>query len=91
MIPREHRARVTLSCDPSWSVLDEVSSLLAPMHCRARFQEQRLTPDAQKADYMFELAWRRPEEQTAPPLDLLAALERRFQIKSFELTTENGR
>lgn len=90
MIPREHRARVTLTCDPSWSVVDEVSGLLAPMKCSARFQEQQLAPDAQKADYMFELAWRRPECAT-PPLDLLATLERRFQIKSFELTTENGR
>jgi putative Mg2+ transporter-C (MgtC) family protein len=90
VIPREHRARIVLTCDPSWDVLDEVSRLLAPMKCHARFQEQRLTPDAGKGDYAFELAWRRPEHAT-PPIDLLAVLERRFQIKSFELTTDNGR
>jgi putative Mg2+ transporter-C (MgtC) family protein len=90
LIPREHRARVVLTREPSWEVIDEVSGLLAPLKCQARFQEQKLTSDAGKADYVFELGWRRPERM-APPLDLLAALERRFQIKSFELTTDNGR
>ena len=89
-IPREHRARIVVASQPTWSVLEEVSDLLSPMKCRARFQEQKLAPDAHSADYVFELAWRRPEHAILP-LDLLAALERRFEIKSFELTTDNGR
>jgi putative Mg2+ transporter-C (MgtC) family protein len=87
MIPREHRARIVIACEPSWGVLDEVARLLGPMKCEARFQEQKLAPDSQSADYAFELAWRRRELET-PPSDLLAAFERRFQIKSFELTTD---
>jgi putative Mg2+ transporter-C (MgtC) family protein len=90
MMPREHRARIVIASKPSWSVLADVSRLVGPMKCKARFQGQKLSPDAQSADYAFELAWQNPEHAT-PPLDLLAALEGRFEIKSFELTTDNGR
>jgi putative Mg2+ transporter-C (MgtC) family protein len=90
IIPREHRARVVVTCLPGWSVPDDVPRLLRPMKCQARFQELRLLPDSQNADYTFELAWRRPERMT-PPADVMAALEQRYEIKSFELTTDNGR
>ena len=90
MIPREHRARLIVTSDLSWTTLDGVSRLLGPMHCRAHFLERKCDSGSQKADYTFELGWRRPERAT-PPLDLLAALEGRFEIKLFELTTDNGR
>jgi putative Mg2+ transporter-C (MgtC) family protein len=89
-IPREHRARVVVTCRSCWDVLDDVPRLLGPMKCRTRFQEQRLSADSESADYAFELAWRRPEHAN-PPRDLVAALESRFKVKSFELTTDNGR
>jgi putative Mg2+ transporter-C (MgtC) family protein len=90
IIPREHRARLTLTSNLSWTTLDEVSRLLGPMHCRAHFLERKCDSGSQNADYTFELGWRRPEHAT-PPLDFLAALEGRFEIKLFELTTDNGR
>jgi putative Mg2+ transporter-C (MgtC) family protein len=90
MIPREHRARIVIACEPSWSVPGELARLLGPMKCRARFQKQKLAPDARSADYAFELAWEGAEQETSPS-DLLAALERRFRIKSFDLTTESWR
>jgi putative Mg2+ transporter-C (MgtC) family protein len=90
MIPREHRARLIITSDVSWSTLDEVSRILGPMRCRAHFQERKLDPESQKADYTFELGWRRPEHAT-PPIDFLVALERRFNVRLFELTTDNGR
>ncbi|HEY2248378.1 MAG TPA: MgtC/SapB family protein [Bradyrhizobium sp.] len=90
MISREHRARLVLSCQPSWNVLEDVSAIARPMNFHARFQEQRLRADSGKAEYVFELAWRRPEHATAP-LELLRSLDERFQVMSFELTTDNGR
>jgi putative Mg2+ transporter-C (MgtC) family protein len=90
MIPREHRARLVLTSESTWDVLDQLPSLLRPMKYRARFQEQRLSSDPGKADYVFELAWRRPEHAT-PPVELLKQLETRFSVKSFELTSDNGR
>lgn len=90
IIPREHRARLVVTSDTSWSTLDEVTEILRPMRCRAQFQERKLDPGSQKSDYAFELAWRRPEHAT-PPVDFLVALERRYDIKLFELTTDNGR
>jgi putative Mg2+ transporter-C (MgtC) family protein len=90
MIPREHRARLVLACERSWSVPEEVSALLNPRRFRARFQEQRRRADSDKAEYVFELAWRRPEH-AVPPLQLLRDLDERFEVISFELTTDNGR
>ncbi|HEY7844936.1 MAG TPA: MgtC/SapB family protein [Bradyrhizobium sp.] len=90
MIPREHRARLVVTSDSSWSVLEEVPRLLGPMHCRAQFQGQGFAQDSRKADYAFELTWRLPERATLP-LELLSALDSRFEIKAFELTTDNGR
>jgi putative Mg2+ transporter-C (MgtC) family protein len=89
-IPREHRARLIVTDVPSWTVLEDLPRLLGGMKIDARFQEKRLSADAQNADYVFELAWWVPERST-PPLDLLTAVDAHFHIKSFELTTENGR
>jgi len=89
-VPREHRAVMVVTSDTSWSALDDLPGILAKAKCHARFQERRLGADPQKADFVFELAWRRPERATLPS-DMLQTVESRFQIKSFELTTENGR
>lgn len=90
IIPREHRARLTVTCDPSWNVLEDLPRVLHSMKCRARFQGQTMNRNSQKADYVFELSWRKPEDR-APSPDLLTQIDRQFQIKSFELTTDNGR
>jgi putative Mg2+ transporter-C (MgtC) family protein len=50
----------------------------------------KLDPESKNAEYTFELGWRRPEHAT-PPTDFLEALERRFNVRHFELTTDNGR
>jgi putative Mg2+ transporter-C (MgtC) family protein len=90
MIPREHRARLVICCVAQWSVLEEVPRLVEPMKYRARFQEQRGSPDSENTDYVFELSWRRPE-RASPPVELLEIIDRHFPVKSFELTTDNGR
>src|SRR5579872_3896208 len=63
IIPREHRARVAVTCDPSWQVLEDLPRILGAVKCRARFQEQRLSEASQKVDYLFELFWRQPEDR----------------------------
>lgn len=90
MIPREHRARLIISCTPHWSVTEEIPRLVAPMKYQARFREQRRRPDSENTDYVFELCWRRPE-RASPPIELLDMIDRRFPVTSFELTTDNGR
>ena len=90
MIPREHRARLIIRSDLSWATLDEVSRILGPMRCRVFFQERMLDPESQKADYCFEVGWRRPEHAMLP-VDFLVALDSRFEVKLFELTTDTGR
>ena len=90
IIPREHRARLVVTCDPSWEVLDELPGLLRALKCRAQFQEQHLSAITQKADCAFELYWQQPENR-AFSRDLLVLVGKQFKIKSFELITDNGR
>jgi putative Mg2+ transporter-C (MgtC) family protein len=90
MIPREHRARLVICCMAQWNVMEEIPRLVAPMKYQARFREQRRSRDFENADYVFELSWRRPE-RASPPVELLEIIDRRFPVKSFELTTDNGR
>lgn len=69
---------------------EDLPRLVKQMKYRAHFQEQRQAAEPQKMDYAFELSWRRPE-LADPPLDLLRLVDKSFPIKSFELTTDNGR
>jgi putative Mg2+ transporter-C (MgtC) family protein len=64
--------------------------MLRPMNFRAHFQEQRHRAGADKTEYVFELTWRRPEH-AIPLFELMRRLDERFEVTSFELTTENGR
>jgi putative Mg2+ transporter-C (MgtC) family protein len=90
IIPREHRARLIVNCDPSWKILEELPRLLRTAKCRARFQELRLDETSQKADYEFELFWRQPQHR-ASSSDVLVLVDKQFKVKSFELITENDR
>jgi putative Mg2+ transporter-C (MgtC) family protein len=90
VIPREHRARLVVTCPAQWSVIEDVLRLVQPMKYRAHFQEQRQNPGSDNTDYSFELSWRRPE-LSSPPTELLQMIDRQFPVKSFELTTDNGR
>jgi putative Mg2+ transporter-C (MgtC) family protein len=90
VIPRDHRAKLTITCPAQWSVLDDVPELIRSMRYRARFLEQKPSRDPEKMDYSFELSWKRPELDD-PPIDLLRTIDSRFPVKSFEVTTNNGR
>ncbi|MGF6308815.1 putative Mg2+ transporter-C (MgtC) family protein [Bradyrhizobium sp. i1.8.4] len=89
-IPRRHRAALTVSCEANFDVIDALPALIKPLHYKGRFQEQRRHDGSVNADYLFEISWRRPEN-AAPPVDLLRVVEKHFVVRSFELTTENGR
>jgi putative Mg2+ transporter-C (MgtC) family protein len=85
-MPREHRATMVITTDKGWSPISEIPALIAPLKCSAQFRRQGLSPDPEKAEFCFEVSWRRPE-QSAPPLDLLSRVTERYPINSFELTT----
>jgi putative Mg2+ transporter-C (MgtC) family protein len=88
-IPREHRALLVIMADRGWSPMSDLPALLAPLKCRAHFRRQRWL-DPGKAEFYFEISWRRPEQST-PPLELLTLVGERYPVMSFELTSENGR
>jgi putative Mg2+ transporter-C (MgtC) family protein len=89
-IPREHRAVMVIAGNSDWSALRDLPCLLQPLHYRARFQQQRRIAGSDRAEYSFEISWKRPE-QAAPPVDLIELIDRHYDLISFELTTENGR
>jgi putative Mg2+ transporter-C (MgtC) family protein len=90
IIPREHRAKLVVTCTAQGNAPEDLPKLVKQMKYHAHFQEQRQATEPQKMDYAFELSWRRPE-LADPPLDLLRLVDKSFPIKSFELTTDNGR
>lgn len=90
IIPREHRAKLVVTCTAQRNVPEDLPKLVRPMKFQARFQEQRQATEPQKMDYAFELSWRRPE-LADPPFELLRLVDESFPIKSFELTTDNGK
>jgi putative Mg2+ transporter-C (MgtC) family protein len=89
-IPREHRAMMVITADTGWSPISDLPALIAPLKCSAYFRRRSASLDPEKAEFFFEVSWRRPE-QSAPPLDLLSRVTERYPINSFELTSENGR
>jgi putative Mg2+ transporter-C (MgtC) family protein len=89
-IPREHRAMVVITADKDWSAISDLPALIGPLKCRAHFRRRRASLDPEKAEFCFEISWKRPE-QDVPPLDLLTRMSERYPINSFELTSENGR
>jgi putative Mg2+ transporter-C (MgtC) family protein len=89
-IRREHRAMLVVTSEATWTVVAELPRLIQPMNFRARFQHRKHDPASDTADYAFELSWRQAE-RAVPPLELLESFDQHFTIKSFELTTDNGR
>lgn len=90
IIPREHRAKLVVTCTAQENALEDLPKLVKQMKYHAHFQEQRQATEPQKMDYAFELSWKRPE-LSDPPVALLRLVDKSFPIKSFELTTDNGR
>jgi putative Mg2+ transporter-C (MgtC) family protein len=89
-IPREHRAVMVVTADNGWSTISELPLLIGPLKCRAHFRERRPARDPAKAEFCFEVSWRRPE-QSVPPLELLQRVSERYAVISFAITSENGR
>jgi putative Mg2+ transporter-C (MgtC) family protein len=88
-IPREHRATLVVTADKGWSPISDLPALIAPLKCHAQFRQQKSRLD-EKAEFCFEVSWKKPEQAT-PPLDLLTLVNECYPIISFEVTSENGR
>jgi putative Mg2+ transporter-C (MgtC) family protein len=89
-MPREHRATLVVSADDGRAAISGVPALIAPLKYRAHFRQEKQGSDPGRAEFCFEISWRRPEQAT-PPLDLLTLVDERYPVISFELTSENGR
>jgi putative Mg2+ transporter-C (MgtC) family protein len=89
-IPREHRAMLVIVADAGGLPISEMPDLIAPLKYQANFRRQGSGRDPEKAEYAFEISWRRPE-RSGPPLDMLRVVNARYSITSFELTSENSR
>jgi putative Mg2+ transporter-C (MgtC) family protein len=89
-IPREHRAMLVIVADAGGLPVSHLPELIAPLQYQAGFRRQSSRPEPEKAEYCFEVSWKRPE-RSGPPLDLLRAVNERYPIAFFELTSENGR
>ncbi|MBS0527852.1 MAG: MgtC/SapB family protein [Proteobacteria bacterium] len=87
-IPREHRAQLVVSGD-NLSVVSDVPKLAERLGYRARFASVQDAADG-RTDYSFEVSWRQ-RERSEPPVDLMALIRQNYALRTFSLTTENGR
>ena len=88
VIPREHRARLVVTCEANWEVVVGLPKVVTPLKYRARFQERKCHAESNQVDYTFELSWRRPD-RAFPPVDLLRELSKNYQVRCFEITTDH--
>jgi putative Mg2+ transporter-C (MgtC) family protein len=84
LIPREHRAVLVIAGDPEGAAIPDLDALIGPAGYRARFLRVRRGPEGRRPSLAFDIRWTRAEA-AGPPLDLVALLERRFAVESFEL------
>lgn len=85
VMPRERRARVVVRGD--WSAPPTaLPERLAPLHAEAHLQAQAEEPGRQRMTFTYELSWR-CADTSGPPLDLLAEINRGFEMVSFDMIT----
>jgi hypothetical protein len=53
-------------------------------------QQRKASAEGAKAEFCFEVSWRRPEKSVPPP-ELLQRVSAHYPVISFELTSDNGR
>jgi putative Mg2+ transporter-C (MgtC) family protein len=85
-LPREQRAMLAIKEEPDNPGVLKLPAIIAPLGYRARFHKQEQDRGEAKANFWFEVLWKRPEI-ASPPLDLLKLLNEQYSVASFELTT----
>ena len=88
-IPREHRARLIIAGDSELRAIVELPRLIGELGYHARFVEVERRNDG-LIDCSFDVSWRRADH-SAPPTDMLMLICRWYVVKTFVLTTEDGR
>ena len=86
-IPREHRANLVIEAEDRPAAAGALAKLVAPAGFVALFHRMDRAAESSKADFHFEVSWRRPD-LAGPPLDLLELVAARYCVVSFELTSE---
>jgi putative Mg2+ transporter-C (MgtC) family protein len=88
-IPREHRATLVIRTDaePTIAAASRLDTVIGPLGYNASFCGRSALSSHDQAALQFDVRWRKAET-AGPPLDLLSAIEARFQIVSFELMSE---
>jgi putative Mg2+ transporter-C (MgtC) family protein len=85
-IPRQHHARLTIEVDKGADYNDLPQAIL-PEKYAAQFLEQSATDNPARVKIAYELTWRR-REIDGPPLQLLRAVNGRFEVISFQMVSE---
>jgi putative Mg2+ transporter-C (MgtC) family protein len=88
-IPREHRARLIIAGDTELRAIVELPRLIGGLGYHAHFVEVERRSDG-SVDCSFDVSWRHAD-RSAPPTDMLTLIRRWYEVKTFVLTTEDGR
>jgi putative Mg2+ transporter-C (MgtC) family protein len=87
-IPHERRARVVIVCEAACDVLRDFPALVAGRRCRSHFVRQEQAGHGQPVEYEFRISWRGPKGGDMA-IELLALVGSRYQVRIFDLTSED--
>jgi putative Mg2+ transporter-C (MgtC) family protein len=86
-IPRQHRARLVIETARE-TPFSELPDAVGPRQFRAYLLQQARADDPSRVRWGYEISWRRPEA-AGPPTDLIALVNNRFDVVSFDLISES--
>lgn len=85
-IPRQHHARLTIEVEKG-ADYSALPRLIADRKCGAQLLKQSSAGDPRRVQVGYGVTWRR-REVDGPPLQLLADVNARFDVVSFEIVSE---
>jgi putative Mg2+ transporter-C (MgtC) family protein len=85
VMPRERRARVVVRTDWGCSPA-ALPEQVAPLRATAHLQGQAEEAGREQMRLSYELSWR-CSDTAGPPLEILAQIDRRFELVSFDMIT----
>jgi putative Mg2+ transporter-C (MgtC) family protein len=85
-LPRQHRARLVIEAPKDAAIL-QLPDAVATHRFKAQFLQQLPGETSERVRLGYDISWRRAEADGAPT-DLIALVNRRFDVVSFELISE---
>lgn len=83
-LPRQHHAELVISTDRKFAAPPDLETVVGPLGAHADLRQRVISTDGDHLEFTYEIRWSGPELD-GPPLDLLDAVGRAYDVTRFEL------